>query len=145
MQFHKCSLEVKCEKSFTVTDEGFQKLFAAAVAKKPNLLSYLVDIDYDGVVAATRVNVTQKSTSGGGYSIKKISDSEYVLESDCKIDEELMFITEAGANAFKKALAENKLRVSIVSIGNEGETRETFWWMGCNPKLDLNSKEFSLS
>ena len=145
MQFHNCSLEINFNKSFKVTEKDFQKLFADAVVAKPNFLAYDLDIDYEGIVGSTGVQVSHDKIADGSYSIKKVSESEYVIESNCKIDAEFMFMNEVGLKAFKKALTDGKLKVSICSVCNNGQNKKTYWSMECDPYMELSEKEFSFS
>jgi hypothetical protein len=143
MEFHTCSLEVNFSKTFNVIDKDFQKYFTDALKAKPNFLAYDLDIDYDGIVGSTGIQITQDKISSGHYSVKKINDVEYLLESNCKINAEFMFMNEAGCNAFKRALMEKELSVSVCSVCNNGQNRKTFWSMECDPALKLNSNEFN--
>lgn len=141
MKFHDCEINIKTIKNFGLSDEKYKKLFLDALNENPCFLAFDIDFDYDGVVAKTGTQINRGSIKHGSYSIENIGENEFSIKAHCVANAELMFMNESGFNAFKKALADEKLRITIMSVCNNGESKETFWSMACPTPLVLNSEE----
>lgn len=144
MEFVECKIQITCSKKFSVSEADYQKLFADAVSASPNFMAFDIDIDYDGRVGSTGAQFTKEDLADGDYSVKMISNSEFILEANCEIKTELMFMNDAGKTAFTKAIANNSINASICSVCNNGQNKKTFWSMECDPYIQLEPNELKI-
>jgi len=108
------------------------------------LIAFDLDFKYEGLGDLGRgFQVNRDNVVEGNYTISAKDGGAYEIKACCVINDDLMFSDEKDHATFAKALKSEALSVSISSVCNNGESRETYWSMECDPSIKINNKQIN--
>ena len=146
MKVKNFRIKMNFSRQFRPSDKDFQKLFGDALKVVPSKIAFDLDFKFEGMVGeAMGVQIEQSSMTSGDFVVAPDANDLLVLKAAGEADIELMFFNDAHLNAFEASLKGGSLEIAVASICNNGGNRKTFWSMACEPALELDSAEASIS
>jgi hypothetical protein len=128
--------------TFKPTNAKFKKLLDESIKAKPSFMAFDLDFKFEGLgKLGCGCQVNKGNVSKGQYSFSAKDGDVYEIKAHCGINDDLMFRDEKVHAAFAKSVGANALSVSISSVCNNGESRQTYWSMECDPYINLDNKQ----
>ena len=146
MEIVNFKFDIKKTLEIPVVDAVFKGLLSDAIAAKTCMLAFDLDFQYTGLEGpAQGLQITPDIIIEGGFKFSVGEGATATLEINCTANANLIFFSEKQHNAFKKANADKKVKISIASIGNNGTNKKTFWSMECDPPIPFETGEITIS